>query len=134
MAFYTQRDVDRLTLPPGKTEHFEFDGRCQGNSVRLQGGSKAYVTWFTVRGIRGKRKRLTLGPVAGMSLDEARRKTTDIINATREGRDPAAERKQARAAAANRLLVRDLARDYLDAIKTCNRRYTRLPGRPASRG
>lgn len=65
MAFRTQRDLDRLTLPAGKTEVFSFDARCPGLSVRIQRtGKPAFVVWYTAPS--GKRKRLTLGPVAGL--------------------------------------------------------------------
>jgi hypothetical protein len=32
MSFRTQRDLDRVTLPPGKAEVFHFDARCPGLS------------------------------------------------------------------------------------------------------
>jgi hypothetical protein len=65
MSFRTQRDLERLTLPAGKTEVFHFDARCPGLSVRIQRtGKAAFVVWYTAP--NGKRKRLTLGPVAGL--------------------------------------------------------------------
>src|SRR5688572_5362261 len=104
MAFRTQRDLDRLTLPAGKAEVFHFDARCPGLAVRIQRtGAPAFTVWFTAPG--GKRKRLTLGSVAGLDLDAARRQATEISNAARDGRDPAMERKQARAAAAELFMV-----------------------------
>ena len=112
MAFRTARELDRLTLPAGKAEVFHFDTRCPGLAVRIQRtGAPAFVVWFTAPG--GKRKRLTLGPVAGLDLDAARRQATEIINAARDGRDPAMERKQARAAAAELFTVADLIAAYL---------------------
>jgi integrase len=111
MAFRTQRDVDRLKLPPGKKEHFEFDARCPGNSVRIQrGGKPAYVAWYTVAGVR---KRFTLGATAGIDLDSARRRATEIVNAARDGRDPGRERKLARIAAVGALTVDSLIETYL---------------------
>lgn len=112
MSFRTQRDLERLSVPPGKTEVFHFDARCPGLAVRIQRtGKPTFVVWFTAPG--GKRKRLTIGPVAGVELDEARRKAADTINAARSGRDPASERKQARIAAAEVLTVGDIIRAYL---------------------
>jgi integrase len=112
MSFRTQRDLERLTLPPGKPEVFHFDARCPGLSVRIQRtGKPAFVVWFTAP--NGKRKRLTLGPVAGLELDDVRRQAAETINAARGGRDPAMERKQARRAAAEVFTVRDLIAAYL---------------------
>jgi integrase len=112
MAFRTQRDLDRLTLPAGKPEAFHFDARCPGLAVRIQRtGKPTFTVWFTAPG--GKRKRMTLGPVAGVDLDAARRQATEIVNAARAGRDPSAERKLARIAAADVLTVGDMIGAYL---------------------
>jgi integrase len=111
MAFRTQRDLDRLTLPAGKAEVFHFDARCPGLSVRIQRtGKPAFVAWYTVT---GKRKRITLGAVAGTDLDQARRQATEIVNAARDGRDPGQERKLARIAAADVLTVGAMIAAYL---------------------
>jgi len=112
MAYRTQRDLERLTLPAGKSEVFHFDARCPGLAVRIQRtGKPTFVAWYTAAG--GKRKRLTIGAVAGIQLDDARRQATDIINAARAGRDPGMERKQANAAAADVLTVYDVIDAYL---------------------
>ena len=111
MAFRTQRNLERLTLPAGKAEVFHFDGRCPGLSVRIQrAGKPAFVVWYTAG---GKRKRITLGAVAGMDLDQARRRATEIVNAARDGRDPSQERRRAQQAAATVLTVESLVRCYL---------------------
>jgi integrase len=111
MAFRTARDLDRLTLPAGKAEVFHFDARCPGLSVRIQRtGKPAFVAWYTAR---GKRKRMTIGAVAGMALDQARRQATEIVNAARDGRDPGAERKLARVDAADVFTVGNLIGAYL---------------------
>jgi integrase len=112
MSFRTQRDLERLTLPPGKAEVFHFDETCPGLSVRIQRtGKPTYVVWFTAPG--GKRKRLTIGAVAGTKLQDARDQTTAWIRAARDGRDPGMERRAARTAAAEALTVGDLITAYL---------------------
>jgi Arm DNA-binding domain len=112
MAFKNQREIERLALPADKAEAFHFDARCPGLSIRLQRhGKPAYVVWYTLPG--GKRKRITLGAVAGMELDDARRQATNTVNAARDGRDPGLERKQARVAAATALPLGDLIKAYL---------------------
>jgi len=112
MAFKTQRDVDRLTLPAGKSEAFFFDGRVPGLSVRLQRtGAATFAVWYTAG---GKRKRMSLGPVAGISLEDARRRAAEIQGAARAGRNPAQERELARAAAAEVLTLADLIGAYIE--------------------
>ena len=111
MAFRTQRDLDRLSLPAGKGEVFHFDARCPGLSVRFSGPASRHSSPGTPLG--GKRKRITLGAVAGIDLDQARRQAAGIVNAARDGRDPGKERKLARIAAADVLTVGDLIGGYL---------------------
>jgi integrase len=112
MSFRKQRDLDGLTLPAGKSEVFHFDARCPGLSVRIQSAGKpAFVAWYTSPS--GKRRRITIGAVAGIDLDDARRQAANIIKAARNGRDPVMERKQARAAAAEVFTVGDLITAYL---------------------
>jgi hypothetical protein len=112
MAFRTERDLDRLALPAGKSEVFHFDAKCPGLSVRIQRtGKPAFVVWYTAA--NGKRKRITLGAVAGIELEDARDQATAMVRGARDGRDPGMERKQAREAAAAALTVGDLIKSYL---------------------
>jgi integrase len=125
VSFRTQRDLARLTLPAGKSEVFHFDVRCPGLSVRIQRtGKPAFVVWYTAP--TGKRKRLTLGPVAGIALDDARRETAETVNAARGGRDPVMERKQARRTAAEVFTVGDLIRSYLSEHAERHQRFSTL--------
>ena len=72
MAFRTERDLDRLTLPAGKSEVFHFDARCPGLSVRIQRtGKPAFVAGTRRRAASASG--ITLGAVAGIELDDARR-------------------------------------------------------------
>lgn len=112
MPFRTQCDLERLVLPPGKSEVFHFDARCPGLAVRIQRtGRPTFVAWYTAPG--GKRKRLTIGPVAAVALEDARTEAVTIINAARSGRDLSTERKQARVAATEVLTAGDVIKAYL---------------------
>ena len=92
MGFRTQRDVDRLSLPPGKGEHFVADDLCAGLYVRLQGVTKSWVVRYPAPG-RGRRK-MKLGDVAGIALGDARKQAAPIIAGARNGADPLNERAQ----------------------------------------
>jgi integrase len=99
MPFRTQTAVDGLRLPKGKLEDWQFDERCTGLSVRLQGRARSWIVWYAVG---GKRRKIKIGDVAGMRLEEARRQATEIVNGAKAGRDPMAEREHAHEAAAAR--------------------------------
>jgi integrase len=101
MGFRTQRDVDRLALPPGKAEHVEFDEQCRGLGVRMQGGSKVWLVRYQLPG--GTRRKLTLCDVSGLALAEARKRATQITSGARDGSDPQQQREQRKRQAADTL-------------------------------
>lgn len=91
MGFRTQRDVDRLTLPPGKSELVEADEDTTGLYVRLQG--EAPPVWrvrYTLPS--GRRRWMNLEPVKALSLADARKRAAKIVNEAKDGRDPQEER------------------------------------------
>lgn len=95
MPFKTERDVARLKLPEGKADAFHFDALVRGLSVRLQGQRKTWVVHFT--NAAGKRRRLSLGDVAGLSLADARKRAGEVLASAKLGSDPLASRAQAKA-------------------------------------
>ncbi|MFZ1429146.1 MAG: site-specific integrase [Geminicoccaceae bacterium] len=101
MGFRTQRDVDRLALPPGKPEHVEFDEQCRGLAVRMQGGSKVWLVRYQVPG--GNRRKLTLGDVSGLTLAEARKRAVQITSGAKDGKDPQQQREHRKRQAADTL-------------------------------
>lgn len=90
MPFTTQREVDKLTLPPGKKDIFHFDGACRGLSVRIQGARRSWVVHYAVY---GKRRRIDLGDVTAISLKEARLRSAEITGKAKSGIDPLDQRK-----------------------------------------
>jgi integrase len=97
MGFRTERDLARLALPEGKPEAFFADARGSGLYVRVQrGGRPTFVVRYS---FGGKRAKVTLAPVAALALEDARREAGRIVAAARKGRDPAADRREARATA-----------------------------------
>ena len=111
MSFRTERDVARLVLPDGKADAFHFDALVRGLSVRLQGQRRTWVVHFTTAG--GRRRRLSLGDVAGLSLADARKRAGEVLAGARLGNDPLASRERAKAEA-ERTLAK-LAAVYLEA-------------------
>jgi integrase len=122
MPFRTAANVARLTLPEDKPEVFHFDDQGTGLAVRIQrSGRPVLVVWYTTT---GKRKRITLGTVASIPLSEARRRAGEIVATAREGRDPAAERRQAKAPGPEALTVGGLLARYLREAEKCQRPRT----------
>lgn len=89
MGFRTQRDVERLALPPNKTDAYFFDDGCQGLSVRLQGDRRTWVVWYA---IGDRRRKVSLGDVIALSLRDARTKAATIVSGAKDGADPLADR------------------------------------------
>ncbi len=94
MAFRTQAQVDKLRLPPGKSEVYHFDEVCTGLSVRIQGSARSWVVWYQAN---GRRRRMKIGDVGdAMPLKDARIKAGGIVNGARDGKDALAERERPR--------------------------------------
>ena len=97
MGFRTQAQVDKLRLPPGKTEHWEFDEECTGLSVRIQGKARSWVVWYS---IAGRRRRMKIGDLAAVFPQGGAIKAGGIANGAHDGNDPMADRAAAKAKAA----------------------------------
>src|SRR3954452_15580330 len=91
MGFRTQRGVDRLSLPPGKAEHMEFDETCRGLAVRLQGAARGWMVRYQLP--TGQRRKMKLGDVAGLSLTEARKRAAQITSGAKDGHAPQEQRE-----------------------------------------
>jgi len=69
-------------------------GVCiDGGGLRLRVQSSGSRAWIMRIAIRGIARDIGLGPLAVLSLAEARAKANDIRPAVNEGRDPVAERR-----------------------------------------
>lgn len=99
----TRQAVSALAVPPGKAEAFLWDGEVKGFGVRASaGGSRRFVVQYRPPGTRATKK-LTIGPVETLSLEEARKQARTILAKAYTGNDPHAERAAAKAQAAQTL-------------------------------
>jgi integrase len=91
-----------LALPPGKSDHFEWDVVFGGGfGLRLRAGAKGISrTWVYQYDIGSKTRRMTIGNAALLGVDEARRLAARLQSEVRLGHDPGARRIAARVAAA----------------------------------
>ena len=67
-----------------------------GGGLRFRVMANGSRTWVMRIAIRGVDRDISLGPLAALSLAQAREKASDIRRAVNEGRDPVAERRAAR--------------------------------------
>lgn len=107
MPRLTTRMVHQL---PADGDVFVWDTQVPGFGVRARAGQKSYVLQYRVMGGRGARqRRVTLGRVGTMSLDDARVLAQEYLRGVRYGQDPAGDRQSMRQAPT----VADLAERYL---------------------
>jgi integrase len=103
--------IRTLALPPGKIDHVFFDAELHGFGLRIR--SSGTKTWMVQYAISGKTRRMALGSTAMLDPSKARSTAKDLLAQVRLGRDPAGEKFNARANAAETfgiLLPRFLAR------------------------
>jgi hypothetical protein len=107
----TKRVVDSLEIKPN--EYALWDAQLPGFGIRVRpSGAMSYMVSYRVGSGRAAPKtRLTIGAVGKITPEQARTVAQGILGAVACGRDPARERRKAKAAAENRL--RDVADNYL---------------------
>jgi integrase len=114
-ARFTAGNVEKLTLPPGKTDHIEWDPELPGFGVRLRSGSSFYVVQYR---IGTKQRRESLGDIRKTDLEQARKNARVRFAQIELGIDPRAERdKLAASQNAERLTFKKVFDDYLEDRK-----------------
>jgi integrase len=109
---FTQATITKFKLPEGKLEHIEFDDNMPGFGLRVRnGGKREHRTYILQYKIGPKQRRITLGNVAKIDLDEAHRKARKLFGKIADGKDPANEKAVARTEASHTFDV--IASDFL---------------------
>jgi integrase len=94
----TATTIKTLALPAGVRDKTFWDADLGGFGLRLRaGGAARYVVQYDVG---GKSRRVTLGTTTLLDVSVARAKAKDLLASVRLGGDPAAEKRAARAHAA----------------------------------
>jgi integrase len=109
MPKITKRTVDAAPLPDMEEgDRFLWDTELKGFGLRIKPtGVKSYVLKYR---IGSRTRRLTIGKHGPLwTAEDARRRALDLLHSVKEGRDPAAEKSEAREA----LTVGSLADLYL---------------------
>jgi integrase len=91
-----------LTLPPGKSDYKYFDERLPGHGVRLRHpADRAKWRWITqYDDIGGKTQIVTHGSVELIAPGSAFKRSRDLLASVRLGGNPAVEKREVRARAA----------------------------------
>ena len=104
------KTIATSVLPEGKSEMIVFDEDLSGFGLRIRAGGKR--TWVYQFKIGDQNRRVTLGSVAALTPLRARETAGELHAMVRLGRDPAGEKTEGRARAAETVAV--TVRTYLD--------------------
>ena len=106
------RTVAEAALPPGKTDHIEWDDDLSGFGLRLRaGGNRSWVAQY--RTADGRTRRTSIATVAKLSPADARQAARKILAKVALGHDPQGEKAAQRQQAVR--TVRALIAAYLEA-------------------
>jgi integrase len=111
---FSQTTIAKFKIEAGKSEHIEFDELMPGFGLRIRVGDKGeHRTFIAQYKIGAKHRRITLGDVRKVTLEDARQEAKRIFGSVAHGRDPANEKEQRRSAASYTLDA--VIGRYLDA-------------------
>jgi integrase len=95
----TQANIDRLSLPAGKSEAIFFDDDVPGFGLRLRaGGSRTFIVQYA---LGSRQRRMSIGATKILSAPKARQTAGELLAKVRLGHDPAADRVEARVRASD---------------------------------
>src|SRR5262249_44619034 len=113
----TAKVAAALTLPPGKTEHIEWDDDGFGLRLRRSHDGSTVLKSWTVQSRHGGRKpRIKLGDYPLLGVEAARKKAKEILGRVAIGEDPASDRRDRRDKDA--LTLRSQVIEFLAAKKS----------------
>jgi integrase len=97
-------------LPTSAKDIVYWDSGCPGFGVKVTPkGHKVFIVLYRTGGAGSRLRKYTIGPYGRVTLHQARTAALKIFAARTEGRDPAAEKQQAR-----RRLVADRVEDLVE--------------------
>ena len=99
----TAKTIAALTLAEGKTETIIFDSDLPGFGIRIHAGGSR--TWIYQYKIGHQNRRVTLGALAALTPASARDTAAEMHAMVRLGRDPAGEKTEGRARAAETMIA-----------------------------
>ncbi len=113
---FTKAAIDALVLPePGQRTDYQ-DTKAAGLQLRI--ASSGVKTFSVLRRINGTLERITLGRYSDLTIEQARRKATDINSAIGNGANPAEVKRGDKA----EMTLDDLLNEYMTRCAAFNRR------------
>jgi len=94
----TAANISTLQLPPGIIDRVYFDDDLPGFGLRVR--ASGVHSWMVQYAIAGRTRRVVLGLLTALDPGKARTTAKDLLAKVRLGGDPAGEKDQARARAA----------------------------------
>jgi integrase len=92
---FTKNAVGKMHCPPTKPEKFFWDASCRGFGIRaLRSGQRSWI--YQYRDEHGGTRRIVLGNLSAVSLDDARKEARRKAAGVAHGANPSAERKAKR--------------------------------------
>jgi integrase len=106
----TKRAIDALPIP--KSDAVYWDAGCPGFGIKVTPkGRKVFIVLYRIAGAGSKLRKYTIGPYGRVTLHQARVAAQRVFAAKLDGRDPAAEKREAK-----RRVVADRVEDLLEAF------------------
>ncbi len=101
---FNQQNVRSFSVPAGKADYILFDDDMPGFGVRVRTkGNRQHRTFVAQYKIGTKHRRITLGKVAKVSFETARKEAQKIFGKVAIGQDPANDKAEARKRASHTL-------------------------------
>jgi integrase len=112
-----------LELPSGKIDYVEFDDDFPGFGVRVRAGKKQIKrTWIYQYDIAGRTRRITIGNVVAIGIEDARKIAGQLQSKVRLGDDPAQEKAKNLARAAESFA--NVLKSFLEVKERTTRKST----------
>ena len=106
----TKSAIDALPTP--KSDVVYWDAGCPGFGVKVTPkGRKVFIVLYRTGGAGSRLRKYTIGPYGRVTLHQARVAAQKVFAAKLEGRDPAAEKREAK-----RRIVADRIEDLLETF------------------
>jgi integrase len=106
----TKSAIDALPTPKSDVVYWDAGGPGFGVKVTPK-GRKVFIVLYRTGGADSKLRKYTIGPYGRVTLHQARVAAQKVFAAKLEGRDPAAEKREAK-----RRIVADRVEDLLEAF------------------
>ena len=106
----TKSSIDALPILPADTVYWDSSSPGFGVKVTPK-GRKVFIVLYRTGGAGSKLRKYTVGPYGRVTLHQARLAAQKVFTAKLEGRDPAAEKREAK-----RRVVADRVEDLLETF------------------